>query len=143
MCEDPRKTVERAVQDVGTAVGADLNSPEGLMDVLLQTATLGIAGVDSDGKIKKGVASRWGDETMGEITGQNAARKARMEAKDAVTAEAAARAKQLSDEQRRRARLDVDASTEAGLLTASDSSQQRSQLLGQAEAGMSRDFLGL
>lgn len=140
MCEDPRQTIERAAEQVSNGTG--IRTLDDVINVATQYSTFGLVGFE-DGKIKAGVTTRAVDEGIGEVTGRNLNRKANMEAKDAVAAEAAARAKDLADRRARKARLDVQASTEAGLILNSQDAQQRTQLLGQAEAGMTRDFLGL
>ena len=151
MCEDPRKTVDRAVEDTTNNIksvtdplsnATGIRTVDDVINVGTQYLTYGTVGY-KDGKFGAGVTTRAIDEGVGEMTGRNLNRKAAMEAKDAVAAEAAARRQDSADKQARRARLDVQASTEAGLITGSQNAQQRSQLLGQAEAGMTRDFLGL
>jgi hypothetical protein len=140
MCEDPRKAVERVTDQVSNATG--IRTVDDVINVGTQYLTYGLVGYE-DGKFGAGVTTRAADEGIGEVTGRNQARKANMDAKDAVAAEAAARRQDMADQKARKARLDVQTSVEAGLLTNSVSAQQRSQLLGQAEAGMTRDFLGL
>lgn len=140
MCEDPRTAIARVGDQVSNATG--IRTADDFFDAAANFLTLGLVGVE-DGKITKGVVTRAADEGIGELTARNQARKANMEAKDAIAAEAAARAKDLADKRARKARIDLQTSVEAGLITSSQTAQQRNQLLGQAEAGMTRDFLGL
>ena len=130
--------------DAGDAISnaTGIRTIDDVINVGTQYLTHGLVGYD-DGKFGAGVTTRAIDEGIGEVSGRNQARKAGMDAKDAVAAEAAARARQLAEERTRKQRLDVQTSVEAGLITGSQTAQQRSQLLGQAEAGMTRDFLGL
>jgi len=120
-----------AKNPIDTAINAGLNY-----------ITAGLVGYE-DGKIKAGVLTRAVDEGIGEVTGRNQGRKRNMEAADAVAADGVARAQQLADEQKRKQRLDVEASVNAGLLTQSQSSQSRNQILSSAESSMTKDFLGL
>lgn len=82
-------------------------------NVGIQVASLGMAGLDEDGKLKKGVVLHGLDEGVGEITGRNQARKALMDQQDALNEE---KRQSAIDEENRRLQIfrsDVNASRTA------------------------------
>lgn len=144
MCgNDVNAVVEetKKATDGNINLSTPLDAINSIINVSLQASTSGLVGY-KDGKISKGVTTELGLEGLGEVTGRNAARKANMDATAALAEEKRAKAKQLSDEQKRKGELDVQASQTAAALRSS-ASQQQSNSLGGGAAGMTRDFLGL
>ncbi|MFM6930134.1 MAG: hypothetical protein ACKOX6_16810 [Bdellovibrio sp.] len=111
-----------------------------LADIAVNGATLGLAGVDENGNVKKGAVTRAGDETVGELSGRNAARKAQMDAKDAVEEEKLNRAKALKEQQEQNFRNDVTASNTAGAVRATAAAKSKNYL---GASDPEKDFLGL
>lgn len=103
-------------------------------------ATGGVVGFDGKG-FTPGVTTRAVTEGVGEVSGRNDARKANMEAKDALRDEKVARAKMAADELARRQREDLAASSAAGSLR--DKAQQQVSKQGFLGNDPSQDFLGL
>lgn len=112
---------------------------EDLGNVAVNIATLGLAGLDEDGKVTKGLGLRAVDEGIGEVTGRNAARKQMMETKDQIREEKEAKVQEFKDEQIRNQRNDIAASNAAGAAQKA-SKQQNESYLGNDP---SQDFLGL
>lgn len=81
------------------------------------------------------------DESFGEVTGRNVARKALMENEDAVAEEKLAKRQQIVQEQTRAQQQDVASSTQAASYRATAASARKSILGTSADA--SKDFLGL
>lgn len=116
---------------------------DSLVNVLANVLSFGGASYE-DGKIKgnkQNAYVRGIDETVGEISGRNRARQAQSEQRAAVDAEAVAKAKQLSDEQKRKELQDTQASNAAGAFRTSLQTQQLNSLGSYKDP--SRDFLGL
>jgi hypothetical protein len=90
------------------------------------------------GEIKKGGLTNAIDEGIGELSGRNMARKAAMEAKDAVNEEKDARSKALKEEQALKERNDRSASMLTGAIR-STANAKSDVLMGTPE----KDFLGL
>lgn len=128
---DPGKDIQDAVNDpVGTLTGAVVNS-----------MTYGLVGYE-DGKFKQGQYVRDVGETIGGLTGRNAARKAAFEAKDATAAAKAASQKE------RQAMIDQQEANERQLSDLGASQSRRAQGGGNSSAAsieqqLATDFLGL
>lgn len=113
-----------------------------IADVAVQISTGGLVGVDKDG-LERGASLRGVDETVGELTGRNQARKANMEAKDALNEEKAAKKKQIADEQKRKDVQDIQASQYAASVRATAEAVRNKSLGGSGATTPSTDFLGL
>lgn len=109
-----------------------------VVDAVVNIGTVGVVGYEN-GKIKKGFALRNLDETIGEVTGRNSARKTAMEQKDAIEEEKKAKAKELQLEQETKRQQDIQSSSYAGLVRTLAKTKQEN-ILG---SGPTRDFLGL
>ena len=124
--EDIKKMVENPID---TAISA-----------LVNVATAGTVGYE-DGKIKAGVSVRAIDETVGELTGRNVARKQAMVTQDAINEQriqaARDRATQMQQQEARERQLSGMAKQKTGAAQGSISS------LGGVEQQMAVDFLGL
>lgn len=133
---DPIGDIRKEIDSVSEG-----NPLSAILDWSVQYMTQGIIGRDKKtGDIKKGYATQTLDEGIGEVSGRNAARKQIMEAKDNLAQEKLDRAQLLREEQDRKKRQDISASSQAGLLRDQAAVKQR-KLLGSADP--SRDFLGL
>lgn len=140
--------IEAAVNTVTSnpTVKSASNAGSGLADAVATTLTnvLTFGGQSYDkGKLKSNDQNAYLhglSESVGEVSGRNAARKQIMEQKDAVAAEVVVKNNQIKNEQTRKGLLDVQASTQAGLIRQSTMSQQRNYL---GAGDPSRDFLGL
>lgn len=111
------------------------------VNVTTQVATGGLVGYEN-GKFGKGYITHGADEVVGEVTGRNAARKAIMEGKDAVTAEAAQKDQDLKDKQAANMRKDV-ASSQAAAATRLKTAAQSKQSSNYLGASPAKDFLGI
>ena len=124
--EDVKKMVENPID---TAISA-----------LVNVATAGIVGYE-DGKIKAGVSVRAIDETIGELSGRNVARKQAMVTQDAINEQriqaARDRATQVQQQEARERQLSGMAKQKTGAAQGSTGS------LGGVEQQMAVDFLGL
>ena len=116
------------------------NPVDTLISGLVNYGTNGILGYE-DGKIKAGVSVRAIDETVGELTGRNIARKQAMMTQDAINEQriqaARDRATELQQKEARERQLSGMAKQKTGAAQGSTSS------LGGVEQKMAVDFLGL
>lgn len=121
-----------------------INPHSDIIDLSLQYVTHGLVGF-KNGKPTKGFLTNAIDESIGEVTGRNAARKQIMQQEDAVNAEAARKDQQLKDEQLRAYRQDVNASNFAYYSQASANSKNGSGMKSNniGSSDISQDFLGL
>lgn len=129
MSEDDRKKI-------GDATGVD-DPLDALGNLAVQTLTMGIVGLDG-GKVSKGVVTRGVDESVGELSGRNAERKAIMESKDALAEEKKRRLEQTKLEDVRKGQQDLNASVTAQAVRKSSGSKN---YLGAEDP--EKDFLGL
>lgn len=127
---DPINLEEIARDPVGTITNAIVN-----------VSTGGLVGTE-DGNLTRGVAGRAIDETVGEVTGRNLARKQAMMTQDSI------RAAKAQQEQERLFRLQRQEANERQLSGAAARSGGRSGSTGttginSTEQQMAVDFLGL
>lgn len=115
---------------IGTALASVQNDP---VNAALNIMTGGLVGSEGPG-----VAITGSDELIGELSGRNLQRKAQMEAKDAIKAEQAAKRVEIKNEQDKRMRQDVSASTRAGSRRNAQMNKNKVALGNQEQ-----DFLGL
>lgn len=124
--EDIKKMVENPID---TAISA-----------LVNVATVGTVGFE-DGRIAPGVSVRAIDETIGELSGRNIARKQAMVTQDAINEQriqaARDRATEVQQQEARERQLSGMAKQKTGAAQGSTSS------LGGVEQQMAVDFLGL
>lgn len=86
-------------------------------NILLQNFTYGTIGYDKDeGKLKKGFLTHAVDETIGELTGRNMARKELMNQREEVESAATAQKKLLDDERQRQYGQEVKTSNYASMI---------------------------
>jgi hypothetical protein len=123
----------------GIKVGKQLND---LASVATQYMTHGLVSFE-DGKFGKGIITRGLDESIGELTGRNAARGAAADARANIQAEKDAKVQQIKEEQTRKAQQDVAASKSAGLYRTSVTSTKQQNSLGGSGPDPAKDFLGL
>lgn len=107
-----------------------------LMNVASNVVSLGLVGV-KDGKFQAGVSTRLIDESIGEVTGRNAARKQLMENKDAARKEEENRQQQFRDEIERRRVNELQASQAAASI------RNQGQPVSVIGNSVEQDFLGL
>ena len=131
--------------DIKQATNIDISNPtsgksvDALVNAAVNYMTLGLVGLEG-GKVTKGVTTHAVDETVGQVSGRNDARKQIMEGKDALVKEAADRAQQLKEEQNRKFQQDVNASNYAASTIAAAQAQQQNSL---GSSNVTKDFLGL
>lgn len=126
-------------QDDLDQVGHALNT---VANVGLQISTGGLVGLNGNGQLEKGYSGHALDESIGEITGRNQARKANMDAKDALAEQKAAKKTQIDTQNTQNAQKDVQASNYAASVRAT-AAQQKAQSLGSSGSNPAQDFLGL
>jgi len=115
------------------------NPVDTLISGLINNATLGAVGYEN-GKISRGVTIRALDETVGEVTGRNVARKQAMNTQDAINEQRAQAAKdrqaQIQQQEARERQLSGKAKQN------NNTAQGSTGSLG-VEQQMAVDFLGL
>ena len=116
------------------------NPVDTLVSGLVNYATYGTVGYEN-GKISRGVTIRALDETVGEVTGRNVARKQAMNTQDAINEQRAQAAKdrqtQIQQQEARERQLSGRAKQN------NNTAQGSTGSLGGIEQQMAADFLGL
>lgn len=123
----------------------DLNS---LANTALQISTLGIAGVDSSGKIAAGqiggAIAHGATEVIGEVTGRNAARESTYQNNVALDNAVDANKTNLKNQAKQKQNSDIAASSTAAALRATASASNRNSLGGIGISNNSSgQFLGI
>lgn len=127
---------------MGSSGGGFLNDVANIGTNLL---TLGSAGMENGKLVKRGGALQLIDESLGEVTGRNVARKELMNSQDAVKAEAAAReAERLNALQQKETADRMSSSAAAGLSKRKSTSSSTLGMSGtDFMASTNSDLLGL
>lgn len=111
-----------------------------IVDAGTQIITSGQIGFDKKGYHERGGGPNDIQKAWGRISGNDAVIEAQKETRDALTADAAAKAKELKGEQTRKMQQDIQASQTAGALRRTASAQQRNSL---GASNFTQDFLGV
>lgn len=128
-----KNLLEQATDDLGAAITTAIENPSA---AIIEFGSGGF--LDAEGNLN-GTQIRNTNEIIGELNGRNAQRKAQMEAADALTEEKAVKKTEIKNEQDRKRRQDVAASTAAGVARNQQTTSRKKVVLGTQE----QDFLGL